>query len=380
MHQDASPAQTSEASLKTRPTPGDAPVPAGIVGGSGYAALELIRLLARHPHLRLVWILSRSHAGRPLTSVYPHLRGVVEHTFTQTEDLAELAGQARVVFLAAPAGVAAECAPAILERGAVVVDLSADFRFDDAALYEKVYGRAHPHPELLAQAAYGIPELFRDQVARARIVANPGCYPTAALLALAPLAAAGLLEPGRPIVVSATSGISGAGSQPGPMYHFPAATENVRPYNVPGHRHTPEIARHLARLVPPGDGTPAGAAPKVAFIPHLVPASRGILATCVASIRQPLSTEELTARYRAFYAGAPFVRVLEAPLLPETKGVQGSNFCDLAVRWDPASEAVVAMAAIDNLVKGASGQAIQNVNVLMGWDETAGLTEVPLYP
>lgn len=355
-------------------------MPVGIVGGSGYAALELVRLLARHPHLRLAWILSRSHAGRPLPSVYPQLRGIVEHTFAQTEDLVELAGRARVVFLAAPAGVAAEYAPVLVEQGAVVVDLSADFRFGDAALYEKVYGRAHPHPELLAQAAYGIPELFRHEVSKARIVANPGCYPTAALLALAPLVSANLLEAGRPIVVSATSGISGAGSQPGPMYHFPAATENVRPYNVPGHRHTPEIACHLARLLPRANAALAGWAPRVAFIPHLVPASRGILATCVASIRQPLSTEELTARYQAFYAGAPFVRVLEAPLLPETKAVQGSNFCDLAVRWDPASEAVVVMAAIDNLVKGASGQAIQNVNVLMGWDETAGLTEIPLYP
>ncbi|HEY8498041.1 MAG TPA: N-acetyl-gamma-glutamyl-phosphate reductase [Limnochordales bacterium] len=355
-------------------------VPVGIVGGSGYAAEELLRLLAHHPRLRLEWILSRSHAGKPVGSVYPHLRGIVEADFGPMEDLPRLAGRAGVVFLATPAGVAAEHAPLLLERGAAVVDLSADFRLDDPALYERVYGQRHPHPELLPRAVYGLTELFRDDLAGARLVANPGCYPTAALLALAPLAAAGWLDPDRPVVVSATSGISGAGSQPGPMYHFPSATENVRPYGVPGHRHTPEMALHLGRLLRRAGARPGPDGVRIAFIPHLVPASRGILATCVAPVRQPADTDALTARYREFYRGAPFVRVLEPPELPQTKAVQGSNFCDLAVRWDPASGSVVAMAAIDNLVKGASGQAIQNVNVLMGWEEAAGLTGAPLYP
>ncbi|MEW6045399.1 MAG: N-acetyl-gamma-glutamyl-phosphate reductase [Bacillota bacterium] len=356
------------------------------MGGSGYAGLELLRLIVRHPGLKLAWILSRSHAGQPVGSVYPSLLGIVDRRFSAAEDPWELAGEARVIFLATPSGTAAELAPALLQTGAAVVDISADFRLPDAALYEKVYGRPHPHPELLPLAAYGLPELFRESIARSRLVANPGCYPTAALLALAPLAAAGLLDVDRPVVVSATSGISGAGSQPGPMYHFPAATENVRPYNVPGHRHTPEIADYLARLLPSegrtpqGARVPEGARVRVVFVPHLVPASRGILATCVATVRREIATEELTARYRAFYEGAPFVRVLEPPLLPETKRVLGSNFCDVAVRWDPSAGAVVAMAAIDNLVKGASGQALQNVNLIMGWDEAEGLRDVPLYP
>ncbi|HEY8424995.1 MAG TPA: N-acetyl-gamma-glutamyl-phosphate reductase [Limnochordales bacterium] len=356
-------------------------IPVGIVGGSGYAAQELVRLLVQHPHLRLGWILSRSHAGQPLTTAYPHLRGLVEGRFGSPDDLLDLAGSVGVIFLATPAGFAAEQAPALLERGAAVVDLSADFRLDDAALYESVYGRPHPHPELLGQAAYGLPELFRAEVARARLIANPGCYPTAALLALGPLAAEGLLDVERPVVVSATSGISGAGSQPGPMYHLPVATENVRPYGVPGHRHTPEIRLHLRRLLGAGaGGGTVTTGVELAFIPHLVPASRGILATCVAGLRQPLDTDDLTERYAAFYREAPFVRVLPPPQLPETKAVQGANFCDLAVRWDPASRSVIVMAALDNLVKGASGQAVQNVNVLMGWDETAGLVGAPLYP
>ncbi|WP_324715690.1 N-acetyl-gamma-glutamyl-phosphate reductase [Carboxydochorda subterranea] len=350
-------------------------VSAGIVGGSGYSALELLRLLARHPRLELKWIFSRSHTGEPVASVYPSLRGVVSASFAPVEEPAALAGQADVVFFATPAGVAAEQAPLFLESGAAVVDLSADFRFRDEETYRRVYGKSHPHPEWLASSVYGIPELFRDELAHARLVGNPGCYPTAALLALAPLAREALLDPDAPIVVSATSGISGAGSQPGPAYHFPGATENVRPYGVPGHRHAPEMAAVLGRLVPPGKS-----APVLTFIPHLVPASRGILATCVARPAREMPDEELLERYRRFYASHPWVRVLEPPELPQTKAVQGSNFCDLAIRWDPVAGVVVAMAAIDNLVKGAAGQAVQNVNVLMGWDEREGLEVVPLYP
>ncbi len=376
------PVTTSTTSGATPARAGDSTrIAVGIVGGSGYAAQELVRLVAQHPRLRLGWILSRSHAGQSLSAVYPHLRGLVEGRFGSPDDLVDLARSVGVIFLATPAGFAAEQAPALLERGAAVVDLSADFRLDDAGLYERVYGRPHPHPELLSQAAYGLPELFGAEVARSRLVANPGCYPTAALLALAPLAAQGLLAVERPVVVSATSGISGAGSQPGPMYHLPVATENVRPYGVPGHRHTPEMRLHLGRLLRAGAGAGTGAAGvELAFIPHLVPASRGILATCVAGLREPHDTEELTQRYAAFYREAPFVRVLPPPELPETKAVQGANFCDLAVRWDPGSRSAIVMAALDNLVKGASGQAIQNVNVLMGWDPTAGLMGAPLYP
>lgn len=354
--------------------PSDELVPVGIVGGSGYAGLELVRLVVRHPRLRLAWIFSRTHTGRPVRSVHPSLAGIVETAFTATGDPASLAGAARVVFMATPPGTAAELAPVFLEAGALVVDLSADFRFADPTVYEAVYGRAHPNPQLLTLAAYGLTELQREAVRSCRIVANPGCYPTAALLALAPLATGGLLPGDGPVIVSATSGVSGAGSEPGAAYHFPAATENVRPYKVPGHRHTPEISGMLDRL------RPGGPRARVSFVPHLVPASRGILATCVTRLSRCGDGDGLAERYREFYRDCPFVRVLPDGLLPETKHVYGSNFCDVAIRWDPAAEVAIAMAAIDNLVKGAAGQAIQNVNVHMGWDERDGLWDVPVYP
>ena len=347
---------------------------AGIVGGSGYAGVELLRLLAGHPAVEVAWVHSRSHPGDAVAAHYPSLASVTGLRYA-TRPVEELAREADVVFLAAPTQVAAQMAPLLLEAGAAVIDLSADFRLRRPELYETVYGFTHPHPQLLEKAAYGIPELFGKSVRESRLIANPGCYPTAVLLAVAPLLEAGLYDASRPLSVMATSGISGAGSQPGPGYHFPHAAENVRPYGLPRHRHAPEMEQAMGWLMPR-----EGAAPRVLFVPHLVPASRGILATCLVPLRRPAADDELFELYRSRYGSAPFVRVLEVPRLPETKAVYGSNFCDVAVRWDPVTGQAVAMAAIDNLVKGASGQAIQNLNVMMGWDERLGLHQPPVYP
>ena len=353
---------------------GEAPLRVGIVGGSGYAGVELLRLLSGHPKVEVVWVHSRSHPGEAVGDHYPSLSGVVSLRYA-TGPLEELASQAQAALLAAPARVAAELAPVLVEAGLAVVDLSADFRLRRGELYETVYGFTHPSPQLLERAAYGIPELFADQIRASRLVANPGCYPTAALLAVAPLLAEGLHDPTRPLSVVATSGISGAGSQPGPAYHFPHAAENVRPYGLPRHRHVPEMEQALGWLAPAG--TPP---PPVVFVPHLVPASRGILATCLVPLRRAVPEQELVELYRERYRSAPFVRVLTPPRLPETKAVYGSNFCDLAVRWDPATGQAIAIAAIDNLVKGASGQAVQNLNLMMGWDQRLGLGQPPVYP
>ena len=348
-------------------------VRAGIVGGSGYAGVELLRLLHAHPAVEVAWVHSRSHPGEAVAAHYPSLASLTKLRYA-AEPVEKLAAGTDVVFLAAPAQVAAQLAPAILEAGAAVIDLSADFRLRRPEQYQEVYGFQHPHPGLLQQAAYGIPELFAGQVRASRLVANPGCYPTAVLLAVAPLVEQGLADLNRPLCVAATSGISGAGSQPGPAYHFPHAAENVAPYGLVRHRHTPEMEQALTWMAPDG------AAARVLFVPHLVPASRGIVATCFVPLRRPCSDAELLELYRGRYGEAPFVRVLEPPRLPQTKAVYGSNFCDVAVRWDPVTGQAVAMAAIDNLVKGASGQAIQNLNVMMGWDERLGLDWPPVYP
>lgn len=353
--------------------PWQGPVRVGLVGGSGYAGLELLRLLLCHPRVQVAWVQSRSHAGQTVPSRYPSLVGLCELTYTGASP-AELADQADVVFFATSPGQAAEQAPGVLEAGCAVIDLSPDFRLRDARRYPEVYGWVHPAPEWLARAAYGIPELFGAQLAATRLVANPGCYPTAVLLAVAPLVRAGLVDWSEPLTVFATSGISGAGSQPQAGYHFPEAAENVRPYGLPRHRHAPEMEQELVRLA--GEGQDV----RVVFIPHLVPASRGLLATCVVRPARPCTQAELVELYREHYRQDFFVRVMAPPALPQTKAVYGSNFCDVTVRVEPRAGQVVAMAALDNLVKGAAGQALQNLNRMAGWDERLGLEFAPVYP
>ncbi len=339
-----------------------------IIGASGYGGGELARLLVGHPEVEIVHLTAESKAGEAMADLYPNLRGFTS-SITETADAAQIAKDSDLVFLALPTGKAMQLAPAIVPH-ARLIDLGADFRFKDPQVYEQWYKSPHASPELLADAAYGLTEFKRGEVRRAQIVGNPGCYPTAALLATLPLLQSGKVRTNG-VIVDAKSGVSGAGRGLSMGTHFSEVNENVKPYNVAGHRHTPEIEQEMSALL--------GREMPVTFTPHLVPMTRGILVTAYLSVAGSVTTEEATSILREAYAGEPFVRVL-ADVLPQTKATSGSNFCDVAVRVDTHSGTLIAMAALDNLVKGASGQAVQNMNVMMGLPEDLGLWTPGLYP
>lgn len=342
-----------------------------VVGASGYGGGELLRLLLRHPEARLRVAVSETYAGRPLADSFPGLAKRTDLRFERYGDGSQ-AAQCDVVFLAQENGRALETAPPLLEAGCRIVDLSADFRFRDPRLYADWYGATHTAPQWTREAVYGLPELYREQIRHARLVGNPGCFPTAATLALAPLLRARRVDPDS-IVIDAKSGISGAGrSKYGADYHFPEANESVSAYKIAGaHRHTPEIEQTLSQI--------GGQAITVTFTPHLAPMTRGILATCYATLQEPAALEALVGLYAECYAGEPFVAVLETGL-PGTKSVQGSNLCCLGLGVDSRNRRVTVVSVIDNLVKGAAGQAIQNMNLLCGFAETAGLEGGALWP
>jgi N-acetyl-gamma-glutamyl-phosphate reductase len=337
----------------------------GIVGGTGYTGAELIRLVGGHPHASVALVTSTREAGTPVGTLYPTLAG--SGLVYEGLDAAAAKERCDVLFVCAPHGVAMDLVPQLADAEHLVIDLSADFRLADRSVYEEWYGLEHNAPELLAQAAYGLTELFRDDVRATKLVANPGCYPTATLLALAPAVKAGLIDPSS-IVVDAKSGVSGAGREPSLGTSFSEVAESVSAYKVAAHRHTPEIEQTLARL--------AGEDVVISFTPHLMPMVRGLLATCYGTLAHKTTTDEVVEVYRSHYAGEPFVTVLDPGLMPATKHVTGSNTCRIGLAADPRSGRLVAVAAIDNLVKGASGQAIQNMNVALGLDETAGLTAI----
>ncbi len=339
-----------------------------IIGASGYGGGELARLLVGHPEVEIVHLTAESKAGEAMADLYPNLRGFTS-SITEAADAAQIAKDSDMVFLALPTGKAMQLAPAIVPH-ARLIDLGADFRFKDPQVYEQWYKSPHASPELLADAAYGLTEFKRGEVRRAQIVGNPGCYPTAALLATLPLLQSGKVRTNG-VIVDAKSGVSGAGRGLSMGTHFSEVNENVKPYNVAGHRHTPEIEEEMSALL--------GREMPVTFTPHLVPMTRGILVTAYLSVAGSVTTEEATSILREAYAGEPFVRVL-ADVLPQTKATSGSNFCDVAVRVDAHSGTLIAMAALDNLVKGASGQAVQNMNVMMGLPEDLGLWTPGLYP
>ena len=343
----------------------------GVLGASGYAGAELLRLLARHPDLEVAWAAGDASAGQPLAARYPGLRSAYgELAFCSVDE--GLAKGADLLFCALPHGRAAELASRAVAAAGVVVDLSADFRLRDPGAYPAWYGAEHPCPDELGAWPYGLPELHRDELRGARRVAVPGCYPTAALLALAPLVAAGLVASDG-IVVDAKSGLSGAGRSLTDANLFVQANENVAPYKVGSHRHTPEIEQELALA--------AGAPVTVTFTPHLVPASRGILATCYATLAPSAGDEELAACYAAAYGGEPFVDLLQpATGWPATRAVATTNRAQVAAAADRRTGRAVAAAAIDNLVKGAAGQALQCANLALGLPETAGLDLVPPGP
>lgn len=326
-----------------------------------------MRLLSRHPRVELAFISSRGDAGSPFYEVHPQFYGVVGLEL-QPPELALIPGAVELVFCALPHGRSAEVVPPLLKAGKRVIDLSADFRLGDASLYENWYGWAHPAPALLEGAVYGMPEMNGAALPGAALVANPGCYPTSALLALAPLADAGWVD-WTSVVIDAKTGVSGAGRNPKQAFHFPECTESVKAYRIGDHQHTPEIEQELTRL--------SGEAVTLTFTPHLVPMVRGILSTIYLRLRRECTPEQVGQLYEEFYSGAPFVRLPEQ--LPETRLVRGSNYCDLGWRFDRRTGRLVLVSAIDNLVKGAAGQAVQNMNLQLGFPEETGLTQLPLF-
>ncbi len=343
-----------------------------VLGASGYAGGELLRLLDGHDAVEVTAVGGNESAGRTLREVQPHLdsSGLADTVLLPLEDAAAFASAAELAFCALPNGTSGALAPRLLEAGMRVVDLAGDFRLP-AAAYPEWYGFEHPSPEWLDKAAYGLPELFADRIAGAELVANPGCYPTPVAIGLAPLLAAGLVAPG-PILVDGKTGLSGAGRAATEATGFSATEESIRPYRVPVHQHTPEM-EHVLSLA-------TGQEASVLFVPHLVPTVRGVLTTCYAPMTGNDTTADLTEVLAAAYGDAPFVRVLPAGGMIDSKRVRGSNTVELQVVGDPRTGQAVVAGAVDNLVKGAAGQAIQNMNLMLGLDRSAGLTATGLYP
>ncbi|MEN8141859.1 MAG: N-acetyl-gamma-glutamyl-phosphate reductase [Thermodesulfobacteriota bacterium] len=342
----------------------------GIIGASGYTGVELARLLAGHDGVELSVATSRQYAGQPLSAVYPNLRGICD-VVCEDVVLADLVDRADLFFTAVPHKTAMAIVPDLLAAGKKVVDLSADFRIDDAAVYEEWY-QPHTAQDLLAEAVYGLPELYRDKITGARLVANPGCYPTSVILGLAPLLKAGVLEPSS-IIADSKSGTTGAGRAVQAATLYCEVNDGFKAYKVGSHRHTPEIEQELGKLAKEKGLT-------VSFTPHLVPMSRGILSTIYGTMVKPVSQDEVDAIYHDFYADEPFVRPCEPGTFPATQFVRGSNYCDVACKVDERTGRIVVIAAIDNLTKGSSGGAIQNMNLMLALPEQQGLGVVPLFP
>jgi N-acetyl-gamma-glutamyl-phosphate reductase len=339
----------------------------GIAGGTGYTGVELLRLLAVHPQVALQVVTSRADAGTPVSQMYPSLRGFVDLSFTHP-DKARLE-QCDLVFFATPNGIAMQQARALLDAGIKVIDLAADFRLQDIASWEKWYGMTHACPDLVSEAVYGLPEVNRAQIKSARLVANPGCYPTAVQLGFIPLLEAGVIEPGS-LIADAKSGVSGAGRKGEIGNLFAEASDNFKAYGVAGHRHLPEIKQGLERVA---GGKQIG----LTFVPHLTPMIRGIHATLYGRLTREV---DLQALFEQRYAKEPFVDVMPAGSLPDTRSVRGANYCRIAVHRPQGGDTVVVLSVIDNLVKGAAGQAVQNMNIMFGLAEHAALKNVALLP
>ncbi|HLL80900.1 MAG TPA: N-acetyl-gamma-glutamyl-phosphate reductase [Ktedonobacteraceae bacterium] len=344
-----------------------------IVNVTSYTGLELLRMLAQHPQFRVTSVTGRSAAGKRLDEVFPQLSG--SEPALASLVLSEEADETELAFLCLPHAAAAESAVRLIQRGTKVVDLSADFRLRDASVYETWYKHTHPAPALLETAAFGLCERYRERIGQAELIANPGCHATAAILALIPALAAGIIQPD--IIIDSKTGISGAGRGLTLATHYAEANEDVAAYSVEGHRHLPEIAQELVAAASDG-GHPIAGEPRVTFIPHLLPMTRGILATCYADLRQPMTTAEVRAIYEQYYEGEPFTRVVDAP--PHTKWTYGSNLCLVYPLVDARTGRLIVLSCLDNLVKGASGQAIQNANRQSGLPETAGLPTMAVYP
>ena len=343
----------------------------GIIGASGYTSSELIRLLVTHPKdLKIELVTSETFTGQRVDRVLPNLRGFIDLDFEKLE-IQSLGNQVDVVILAVPHKVAMEFVPQIRNQDIRVIDFSADYRLNDQLVYEKWYGIDHTDPNRMTNTVYGLPERYRDLIRGADLVANPGCYPTTSILPSIPIISEQLVELDQ-IIIDAKSGISGAGSKPKDTTHYPNRESNLVAYGLTSHRHTPEIEQELSAIN--GDEI------IVNFTPHLVPMTRGILTTLYFKLKQSMSTQDLLGVYADFYRNEPFIRVLDLGEYPQTKSVLGSNFCDIGLEVDPRTNRAIVMAATDNLVKGASGAVVQNLNLMSGYDETAGLMNPGLMP
>jgi len=343
-------------------------VKVGIVGATGYTGAELVRILSAHPGVELSVLTSESYGGLAYSKVYPALARRVEAK-CQPLDPDKVAEAAEVIFTALPHSKAMECVPCFLQLGKKVLDMSADFRLRDRNVYEQWYA-PHSASHLLESSAYGLPELHREEIIRARLVAVPGCYPTSAILGVAPLARAGLLGP-EPLIVNSASGVTGAGRSLDLGSLFCEVNEGMKAYKVAQHRHTPEMEQEISGL--------AGREVRVIFVPHLLPLSRGILTTIYVGLKGAVGEEEILAEYENFYKAEPFVRVLPKGVFPNVRDVRGSNLCDVGLRVDSRTGRLIVVVAIDNLVKGASGQAVQCMNLMMGFPEGEGLDAPPLF-
>lgn len=345
-------------------------IKAGIIGSTGYAGGELARLLLQREDVEVIWYGSRSYVDQKYASVYPNMFRLIDEN-CMDDNMKELAEQADVIFTATPQGLCSTLVSQELLSKTKVIDLSADFRLKDLSVYKAWYKLDHGSPDLIQEAVYGLPEINRDKIREARLIANPGCFPTCSFLSVYPLVREGLIDPNT-LIIDAKSGTSGAGRGAKVDSLFCEVNENIKAYGVGTHRHTPEIEEQLSYA--------AGQPVTISFTPHLVPMQRGILVTAYASLKPGVTQEQARAAYEKYYKNEYFVRLLEPGTVPQTRWVEGSNFVDVNFHIDPRTGRVVMMGAIDNMVKGAAGQAIQNMNLMFGLAENTGLKQVPMFP
>lgn len=341
-----------------------------IIGGTGYGAVELARFLQGHPYAELTTIISHSQDGVSFSEVYPHMTEIIDQSM-ESLDVKTLSKKVDLVFFATPSNVSKDIAPALVEQGLTCIDLSGDFRLDSPLLYQTWYGAPAAEQDYLDQAVYGLSEIYRQEIKEAKLIANPGCYPTATLLGLIP-AIQGKFITHQSIIVDGKTGVSGAGRGLSLAVHFSEMNDNTKAYKLGEHKHIPEMERFLTKE--------AKDSVQVNFTPHIVPVTRGIMTTIYADLQEEITQSEIEAFYQTFYQNAPFVRIRKSGSIPSTKEVYGSNYCDIALHVDKRTGKLIIVSVIDNLVKGAAGQAIQNMNIMNDWDEMAGLNVAPIYP
>lgn len=345
-------------------------IKAGIIGATGYAGNELIRILMQHPQVEIKTVTSQSYIGKEFSDVYENYREI-NNLICEEEDIEKMAEECDVVFLALPHGVAAKKVTKDILSKTKIVDFGADFRIKDADVYEKWYGLEHTGRELLKEAVYGLCEINREKIKNSRLIANPGCYTTCSILSLMPLLAKGVIDE-RSIIIDAKSGVSGAGRAAAVGSLYCECNESIKAYKLASHRHTPEIEEQLSYV--------AGSNIILSFTPHLVPMNRGILATCYASLKESLSYEDIKKIYEEYYKEEYFIRLTKKGVFPETRWVKGSNFVDIGFTVDERTNRIIVVGAVDNLVKGAAGQAVQNMNLIFGLEEKLGLEQAPMFP